>query len=73
MDKDDDGLGTIEEDILLCQFENTMPTSVNLRGVKGVQRALLNAQHRREIIPDGHIEPKASKEWVLEPDDVSLK
>ncbi|VDC07033.1 unnamed protein product [Peniophora sp. CBMAI 1063] len=73
MDKDDDGLGTIEEDIFLRQLENTMLNSVNLRGVKGVQRVFLNEQDRREIMPDGLIEPKASKEWVLETDGVNLK
>ncbi|OJA15625.1 hypothetical protein AZE42_11810, partial [Rhizopogon vesiculosus] len=33
-DEDDDGLGTIEEDISLRQLENTMLNSVSLRGVK---------------------------------------
>ncbi|KXN93013.1 DNA-directed RNA polymerase II subunit rpb1 [Leucoagaricus sp. SymC.cos] len=33
-DKDDEGYGTVEEDIFLRQLENTMLNSVSLRGVK---------------------------------------
>ncbi|KAF8885266.1 hypothetical protein CPB84DRAFT_1850463 [Gymnopilus junonius] len=57
-DKDDDGMGTIEEDIFLRQLENTMLNSVSLRGVKGIHRVFLTEQ---------------DKEWVLETDGVNLK
>ncbi|KAI0028851.1 DNA-directed RNA polymerase II, subunit 1 [Vararia minispora EC-137] len=72
-DKDDDGTGTIEEDIFLRQLENTMLNSIDLRGVKGIKRAFLSEQDKLAITADGALDPKASKEWVLETDGVNMK
>jgi DNA-directed RNA polymerase II subunit RPB1 len=72
-DKDDDGMGTIEEDIFLRQLENTMLNSVNLRGVKGIKRAFLSEQPKLGVTSDGNIDARFSTEWVLETDGVNLK
>lgn len=72
-DKDDDGMGAIEEDIFLRQLENTMLNSVSLRGVKGVKRVFLMEQDKVVITPEGSIESGREKEWVLETDGVNLK
>ncbi|KAG5643823.1 DNA-directed RNA polymerase II subunit rpb1 [Asterophora parasitica] len=72
-DKEDDGMGTIEEDIFLRQLENTMLNSVSLRGVKGVKRVFLMEQDKVVITPAGSIETGREKEWVLETDGVNLK
>ncbi|KAA1468311.1 beta and beta-prime subunits of DNA dependent RNA-polymerase [Dentipellis sp. KUC8613] len=72
-DKDEDSMGTIEEDIFLRQLENTMLNSVSLRGVKGIQRVFL-LEHDKVVITDkGSIKARDNKEWVLETDGVNLK
>lgn len=72
-DKDEDGMGNIEEDIFLRQLENTMLNSVSLRGVKGIKRVFLTEQDKVGITPEGTIESGKEKEWVLETDGVNLK
>jgi DNA-directed RNA polymerase II subunit RPB1 len=72
-DKEDDGMGTIEEDIFLRQLENTMLNSVSLRGVKGIKRVFLMEQDKVMVSKDGSIESGREKEWVLETDGVNLK
>lgn len=72
-DKDEDGMGVIEEDIFLRQLENTMLNSVSLRGVKGIQRVFLLEHEKVVIAEDGSIASRAEKEWVLETDGVNLK
>ncbi|KAF9466907.1 beta and beta-prime subunits of DNA dependent RNA-polymerase [Collybia nuda] len=72
-DKDDDGMGTIEEDIFLRQLENTMLNSVSLRGVKGIKRVFLMEQDKVMVTPEGSIESGREKEWVLETDGINLK
>ena len=75
-DKDDDGMGVIEEDIFLRQLENTMLNSVSLRGVKGImiKRVFLTQQQDAvNITEDGSIRVEKAKEWVLETDGVNLK
>jgi DNA-directed RNA polymerase II subunit RPB1 len=70
-DKDDDGLGTVEEDIFLRQLENTMLNSVSLRGVPGIQKVFLQQHDKVYIDKTGAI--KTKKEWVLETDGINLK
>ncbi|OAX40478.1 beta and beta-prime subunits of DNA dependent RNA-polymerase [Rhizopogon vinicolor AM-OR11-026] len=70
-DKDDDGLGTVEEDIFLRQLENTMLNSVSLRGVPGIQRVFLQPHDKVYVDNSGSI--KSKKEWVLETDGINLK
>jgi DNA-directed RNA polymerase II subunit RPB1 len=72
-DKDDDGMGTIEEDIFLRQLENTMLNSVSLRGVKDIKRVFLLEHDKIVTTSDGTIKTKLEKEWVLETDGVNLK
>ncbi|KAI0042209.1 beta and beta-prime subunits of DNA dependent RNA-polymerase [Auriscalpium vulgare] len=72
-DKDEDGMGTVEEDIFLRQLENTMLNSVSLRGVKGIQRVFLLEHDKITINEGGTIEARREKEWVLETDGVNLK
>ncbi|KII94419.1 hypothetical protein PLICRDRAFT_36689 [Plicaturopsis crispa FD-325 SS-3] len=72
-DKDEDGMGTIEEDIFLRQLENTMLNSVSLRGVKDVNRVFLMEHDKVVITKEGSIEAREEKEWVLETDGVNLK
>ncbi|EKM83352.1 hypothetical protein AGABI1DRAFT_65857 [Agaricus bisporus var. burnettii JB137-S8] len=72
-DKDDEGYGSVEEDIFLRQLENTMLNSVSLRGVKGINRVFLTEADKVMIRPDGTIETGKDKEWVLETDGVNLK
>ncbi|KAI0311763.1 beta and beta-prime subunits of DNA dependent RNA-polymerase [Amylostereum chailletii] len=72
-DKDEDGMGTIEEDIFLRQLENTMLNSVSLRGVKGIDRVFLMEHEKVTIDDDGAIQARVEKEWVLETDGVNLK
>ena len=50
-DKDEDGLGTVEEDIFLWQLEKIMLNSVSLRGVKCIGRVFL-LEHDKVIIND---------------------
>lgn len=72
-DKDDDGMGTIEEDIFLRQLENTMLNSVSLRGVKGIKRVYLLKHDKVMVTAEGGITDKQQKEWVLETDGINLK
>ena len=74
-DKDDDGMGTIEEDIFLRQLENTMLNSVSLRGVKDINRVFLLKHDKVVISEEGNIEARKEeeKEWVLETSGVNLK
>lgn len=71
--EDEDGMGTIEEDIFLRQLENTMLNSVSLRGVKDIKRVFLLEHDRVSTTADGTIKPRDQKEWVLETDGVNLK
>ena len=72
-DKEDDGMGAIEEDIFLRQLENTMLNSISPRGVKGINRVFLTEQDKVTISSDGSILTGKEKEWVLETDGVNLK
>ncbi|KAI0271722.1 RNA polymerase II large subunit [Gloeopeniophorella convolvens] len=79
-DKDEDGIGTIEEDIFLRQLENTMLNSISLRGVKGIRRVFLMKHDMIAITEDGSIqtggtigESVENVEWVLETDGSNLK
>ncbi|KDQ53026.1 hypothetical protein JAAARDRAFT_197811 [Jaapia argillacea MUCL 33604] len=72
-DKDEDTLGTVEEDIFLRQLENTMLNSVSLRGVKDIKRVFLLEHDKVTVTDDGSIEARRDKEWVLETDGVNLK
>lgn len=74
-DKDDDGIGTIEEDIFLRQLENTMLNSISLRGVKGIRRVFLMKHDKTVIEKDGSIVSGGDdyKEWVLETDGTNLR
>ncbi len=72
-DKDDDGMGTVEEDVFLRQLENTMLNSVSLRGVPSIDRVFMQQQDKVVIAPDGSIQAKGSKQWVLETNGVNLK
>ncbi|KIJ45198.1 hypothetical protein M422DRAFT_251383 [Sphaerobolus stellatus SS14] len=73
MEKDDDGLASVEEDVFLRQLENTMLNSVSLRGVKDIRRVFLVKHDKVSTTKDGKIEPKGEQEWVLETDGVNLK
>ena len=70
-DKDDDGVGTVEEDVFLRQLENTMLSSVSLRGVPGIHRVFLLEHDIVYANDEGSI--KTKKDWVLETDGVNLK
>jgi DNA-directed RNA polymerase II subunit RPB1 len=73
-DKDEEGFGTVEEDIFLRQLENTMLNSVSLRGVPGIERVFLLEHDKIIVTRDGSIEARGEeKEWVLETDGVNLK
>uniref|UniRef100_A0A8H7YB65 DNA-directed RNA polymerase subunit n=2 Tax=Psilocybe TaxID=71950 RepID=A0A8H7YB65_PSICU len=72
-DKEEDGLESVEEDIFLRQLENTMLNSVNLRGVKGINRVFLTEQDKVVVAGDGTIRTDQQKEWVLETDGINLK
>lgn len=73
-DKDEDDMGTVEEDIFLRQLENTMLNSVSLRGVSGIGRVFLLEHDKVVVTPDGKILARGEeKEWVLETDGVNLK
>ncbi|KAJ7480001.1 DNA-directed RNA polymerase II, subunit 1 [Mycena galericulata] len=72
-DKEDDGMGAIEEDIFLRQLENTMLNSVSLRGVKDIRKVFL-LQHDKVVHEaDGSINMRKKEEWVLETDGINLK
>ncbi|KAI0791691.1 beta and beta-prime subunits of DNA dependent RNA-polymerase [Abortiporus biennis] len=72
-DKDEDGMGAVEEDIFLRQLENTMLNSVDLRGVPGIMRVFLMEYDKIIISDEGSIEARSEKEWVLETDGVNLR
>lgn len=72
-EKDEDGLGNVEEDVFLRQLETTMLNSVNLRGVKDIRRVFLMKRKKISITKDGMIDSKGDEEWVLETDGVNLK
>jgi DNA-directed RNA polymerase II subunit RPB1 len=72
-DKEDEGGSPMEEDIFLRQLENTMLNSVSLRGVQGIKRVFLVKHDKVSITPEGIIDARADKEWVLETDGVNLK
>ncbi|KAJ7451085.1 DNA-directed RNA polymerase II, subunit 1 [Mycena latifolia] len=72
-DKDDDGMGTIEEDIFLRQLENTMLNSVSLRGVKDIRKVFLLQHDKTVVEDDGSINVRKKEEWVLETDGINLK
>ena len=72
-DKDEDGMGTVEEDVFLRQLENTMLDSVSLRGVKGIERVFLQEHDKVVITAEGSIKGRDEKEWVLETDGVNLQ
>ncbi|KAJ7816386.1 RNA polymerase Rpb1, domain 7-domain-containing protein, partial [Mycena leptocephala] len=72
-DKDDDGIGSIEEDIFLRQLENTMLNPVSLRGVKDIRKVFL-LQHDKVVVEDdGSINVRKKEEWVLETEGINLK
>ncbi|KAH9949477.1 beta and beta-prime subunits of DNA dependent RNA-polymerase [Amylocystis lapponica] len=72
-DKDDDDMDTVEEDIFLRQLETTMLNTISLRGVLGIDRVFLQKHDKVVVSPDGNIEAREHKEWVLETDGVNLK
>jgi DNA-directed RNA polymerase II subunit RPB1 len=61
-DKDEDGMGTVEEDIFLRQLENTMLNSVSLCGVQGIKKVFLLEHDKASINSEGAI-TKSMKEW----------
>lgn len=73
MDKDEEGVAAVEEDMFLRQLENTMLNSVSLRGVDDIRRVFLIKHDKVTISPEGVIDTKGDKEWVLETDGVNLK
>ena len=70
-DKDENGMGSIEEDRFLRQLENTMLNSVSLRRVQGIRRVFLQEHDKVFHNEEGAI--KTTKEWMLETDGVNLK
>ncbi|KAF7333371.1 DNA-directed RNA polymerase subunit [Mycena venus] len=72
-DKNDDGMGSIEEDIFLRQLANTMLNSVSLRGVKDIHKVFLLSVDKTVIEDDGSIDLRKKEEWVLETEGVNLK
>jgi DNA-directed RNA polymerase II subunit RPB1 len=71
-EKDEDGMG-VEEDIFLRQLESTMLNSVNLRGVKGINRVFLTPSEKVIIDGEGAIRKQKDEEWILETDGTNLK
>jgi DNA-directed RNA polymerase II subunit RPB1 len=70
-DKEDDGSAAIEEDVFLRQLlENTMLSSVALRGVQGINQACLVQYDKVTItnLKESNIDAQSEKEWVLETD-----
>ncbi|KAI6137077.1 RNA polymerase 2 [Pisolithus sp. B1] len=70
-DKDDDGLGTVKEDVFLHQLEKMMLNLVSLHGVPGVHWVFLLEHDKVYVSNEGGI--KMKKEWALETDSVNLK
>lgn len=71
-DKNEDGIGTAEDDIFLRRQENTMFNPVVLRSVKGISGIFLMDDDKADINDDGAI-TKSAKEWVLETDGINLQ
>ncbi|TEB31016.1 beta and beta-prime subunits of DNA dependent RNA-polymerase [Coprinellus micaceus] len=71
-DEDEDGMG-VEEDIFLRQLESTMLNSVNLRGVKGINRVFLTPSEKVIIDGESAIHKQKDEEWILETDGTNLK
>lgn len=63
------------EDIFLKQVEQSMLSSVSLRGVEGIRRVFMVKQDKVEINPAGTHTTKSDnvQEWVLETDGINLK
>ncbi|KAJ7507403.1 hypothetical protein B0H11DRAFT_2312920, partial [Mycena galericulata] len=72
-DKEDDGMGAIEEDIFLRQLKNTMLNSVSLRGIKDIRKVFLLQLDKVVHEADGSINMRKKEEWVLETDGINLK
>jgi DNA-directed RNA polymerase II subunit RPB1 len=53
LDKEDDGSAAIEEGVFLRQLENTMLSSVALRGVQGINRVYLMQHDKVTITKEG--------------------
>lgn len=70
-DENEDGIGTVEDDIFLRRQENTMFNPVVLRSVKGVSGIFLMNDDEVDINDDGAI-TKSAKEWVLETEGINL-
>ncbi|KAF9491957.1 DNA-directed RNA polymerase II, subunit 1 [Pleurotus eryngii] len=70
-DKDD--ASEVEEDVFLRQLENTMLSSVSLRGVENINRVFLMEHDKVTTAEDGSIQANQEKEWVLETDGANLK
>ncbi|KAL4260389.1 DNA-directed RNA polymerase subunit [Pleurotus pulmonarius] len=70
-DKDD--VSEVEEDVFLRQLENTMLSSVSLRGVENINRVFLMEHDKVTTAEDGSIQANQEKEWVLETDGANLK
>jgi DNA-directed RNA polymerase II subunit RPB1 len=75
INKNDDGIGMIEEDIFLRQLENSMRNSINSHGVKGSRHIFLMKYDNTINQKDGSIVSGRDdcKEWVLEMDGTYLK
>ncbi|KAH8921889.1 beta and beta-prime subunits of DNA dependent RNA-polymerase [Atractiella rhizophila] len=72
-DKDDDDDIEIEEDIFLKQLEQSMLSSITLRGVEGVERVYMIKEKKVTITPAGEFNPAGDVEWVLETDGTNLR
>lgn len=72
-DKDEDGLGTTEDDIFLRQLENTMLNSTSLRGIPGKERLFLTEAYKVNTNDQGAIISQYEKEVVLETDGINLR
>ncbi|KAF7426815.1 DNA-directed RNA polymerase II subunit rpb1 [Pleurotus ostreatus] len=70
-DKED--VSEVEEDVFLRQLENTMLSSVSLRGVENINRVFLMEHDKVTAAEDSSIQANQEKEWVLETDDAKLK
>lgn len=69
---DENGIGTVEDNIFLRRQENTMFNPVVLRSVKGISGIFLMDDDEVDINDDGAI-TKSAKEWVLETDGINLQ
>lgn len=69
-DKDEDDVDQ-EEDIFLKQLETQMLSTINLRGVEGIERVFM-LQHKRSQLSPESGEFVTPNEWVLETDGINL-